>query len=230
MKTRIILFLLFAIALGTCKKETRLTAKKIKDIRTEAQWDIRITHSSFSSTEAAAERSCSLFNDEIKGLVNGIQAAFTELCEEQIAALDSTNTEMTGKYELSISDSVYMATEQYISVLVQTYEYMGGANGNTNYYALNYDVRNNRFITNKELVDYEKSNEINTLLKSCLKDPDNCYTFKAPTIEDCSAINFTRNSVEFTYGKYLLGPGSCGPVTISVPSEKLKGILKINFQ
>lgn len=230
MKTKIILFLLAAVCLGACQKATKLEVKKIKKTETASKWEINLEHSIFSFTEAEVEKSCAIFNDEIEGLVNGIHAAFIEQCKEQIASLDSAGIPNSGKYELFISDTVYMASDKYISVLVRAYEYLGGANGNTNYYALNYDIQNKRFIINENLLNYNKSDEINALLKTFLKDPDHCYTFEAPTADICSAINFTPNSFEFTYGKYILGPGACGPVTISVPLKKLKDIVRIEIQ
>ena len=227
MKTKILLFLLTIATLGACKKETRPTIKEVKTTETKSQWETHLEHSVFSFKEAAIEKSCVLFNDEIEGLVNGINAAFIEQCKEQIASLDSAGIKTSGKYELFISDTVYMASDRYISVLVEAYEYFGGANGNTNYYALNYDIKNNKFITHNDLLDHNKSQEINALLKTYLKDPDHCYTFENPRLDICSAINFTPNSLEFTYGKYILGPGACGPVTISIPLKKLNGMVKI---
>ncbi len=230
MKTKILLFILAICVLESCQKEAKLEMKKIKTTETETQWEIHLEHSVFSFTEAAVEKSCAIFNDEIGGLVNGIHAAFIEQCKEQIASLDSVGIKTSGKYELFISDTVYMASDKFISVLVEAYEYFGGANGNTNYYALNYDIKNNKFITNNDLLDHNKSREINALLKTYLKDPEHCYTFEKPRLDISSAINFSPNSLEVTYGKYILGPGACGPITISVPLEKLHGMVKIAFR
>lgn len=229
MKTQFTLLLFVLLALGACKKEVKMEAKKANTTEKEAHWNINLTYSILASTDPVAGKACTAFNDEISGLVNGIHAAFIEQAKEQIAGLDSAGIEHPAPYELLLMDSVYMSNERYISVLVQSYSYLGGANGNTDYYALNYDLKGDKFLTKNDLLDINQVDDINALLKAYLQDPDQCFTFDAPTLDNCSAVNITPDSIEFTYAKYILGPGACGPVTISIPREKLEGILKIKL-
>lgn len=225
MKTKFFALVFALLALGACKKEIRLDVKQIHETDKTADWDIRITRPAFSSTQTEVEKSCVKFNDEITGLVNGIHAAFMEQVKESIAGLDSIGERQVGPYELIIQDSVFQADNDYISVLVSSYEMLGGANGNTNFYGVNYDMKNQKFMDKKDILNYDKATEINALLKENLKDPDKCFTFEAPTVDNFTALNISLHTVEFTYAKYILGPGSCGPVTISVPKAKLKGML-----
>lgn len=225
MKTKFFALVFALLALGACKKEIRLDVKQIHETDKTADWDIRITRPAFSSTQTEVEKSCVKFNDEITGLVNGIHAAFMEQVKETIAGLDSIGERQVGPYELIIQDSVFQADNDYISVLVSSYEMLGGANGNTNFYGVNYDMKNQKFMDKKDILNYDKATEINALLKENLKDPDKCFTFEAPTVDNFTALNISLHTVEFTYAKYILGPGSCGPVTISVPKAKLKGML-----
>ena len=51
--------------------------------------------------------------------------------------------------------------------------------------------------------------------------------FEAPALDNCAAVNFTPDTFVFTYAKYTLGPGACGPATIIVPRAHLAKILKI---
>lgn len=225
MKTKFFALVFALLALGACKKEIKLDVKQIHETDKTADWDIRITRPAFSSTQTEVEKSCVKFNDEITGLVNGIHAAFMEQVKETIAGLDSIGERQVGPYELIIQDSVFQADNDYISVLVSSYEMLGGANGNTNFYGVNYDMKNQKFMDKKDILNYDKATEINALLKENLKDPDKCFTFEAPTVDNFTALNISLHTVEFTYAKYILGPGSCGPVTISVPKAKLKGML-----
>lgn len=226
MKTKFFTLVFAVLALGACKKEIKLEVKQIHETDKTTQWDIKINRPAFSSTEAEIEKSCVKFNDEITGLVNGIHAAFMEQAKETISGLDSIGIKQAAPYELLIEDSVFLADKNYISVLVSSYEMLGGANGITNFYGVNYDVKNQKFLDKKDILNYDKAAEINALLKENLKDPDQCYTFEAPTVENFTALNFTLHTVEFTFAKYILGPGACGPVTISVPKAKMQGMLK----
>ena len=227
MRTKLLAVFAIALSVAACKKEIKLDVKQIHETDKTEQWDIQITHPVFSTTEAEVEKSCVKFNDEISGLVNGIHAAFIEQAKEQNASLDSAGMKQMAPYELIIQDTVTLADENYISVRVLSYEMLGGANGITNFYGVNYDVKNQKFLDKKDILNYSKATEINALLKENLKDPDNCYTFDAPTVENFTALNFTLHTVEFTYAKYILGPGACGPVTISVPKAKMQGMLML---
>lgn len=227
MKTKFTILVFAVFALGACKKEIKLEIKQMHETDKTAQWDIQINRPAFSSTEAEVEKSCVKFNDEITGLVNGIQAAFREQARETISGLDSIGEKQIAPYELLIQDSVFLADDNYISVLVSSYEMLGGANGITNFYGVNYDMKNRKFLNKQDILNMSKASDINALLKQNLKDPDQCFTFEAPTVENVSAINFTLHTVEFTYAKYILGPGSCGPVTISVARNKMQNMLKI---
>lgn len=227
MKTKLFAACIIALSVVACKKEIKLEVKHIHETDKTAEWDVQITRPAFSSTETEVEKSCVKFNDEITGLVNGIQAAFIEQAKETISGLDSIGEKQVGPYQLFIQDTVYLADENYISVLVSSYEMLGGANGITSFYGVNYNMKSQKFLNKKDILNYDKAADINALLKENLKDPDKCFTFAAPTVENFTAINFTLHTVEFTYAKYILGPGSCGPVTISVPRHKMKDMLKI---
>ena len=124
---------------------------------------------------------------------------------------------------------MYIADDKFISVLVRSYEMLGGANGNTDYYALNYDLATGKFLNLKDLLDLSKAEDINALLQKYLQDPDGCYTFEKPTVDNCSAVNLSPESVIFTYGKYILGPGACGEATIAVPRSELSHCLKVGM-
>lgn len=225
MKTRLFTLVLAALALAACKKEIKLEVKQIHETNKTAQWTVDITRPVFSSTEAEVEKSCVKFNDEISGLVNGIHAAFIEQCKETISSLDSIGEKQMTPYELLIRDTVFMADDNYISVRVLSYEMIGGANGITNFYGVNYDVKNQKFINKQDILNTNKAIDINNLLKENLKDPEKCFTFDTPTIDNVNAVNITPSTVVFTYNKYILGPGSCGTATISVPRTKLEGML-----
>lgn len=227
MKTRLFMMLMSAVALGACQKEITLETKHIHTTDETPRWDIRANWPVFSANDIRTEESCARFNDELNGLVMGIQAAFKEQTNEAVAALDSAGMQQIAPYELMIQDSIYLADKDYISVRMLSYEMTGGAHGMTNFFAVNYDVKNRQFLETKDILDLNKATEINALLKSRLEDPGQCFTMEAPTVENLSALNITRHTLEFTYAQYILGPYSCGTATISIPRKELKGMLLI---
>lgn len=227
MKTKLFTLVSAILVLGACKKEIKLDVKQIHFTDKTEQWDIKIDRPAFSTTTSEVEKSCVVFNDEVSGLVNGIHAAFLEQAKESIASLDSAGFKQAAPYELIIEDSVFLADENYISVRVLSYEMLGGAHGMTNFYAVNYDVKTQKFLAKKDILNLDKAAEINALLKANLKDPENCFTMEAPTVDNVTCINITLHTVDFTYAQYILGPYSCGVANISIPREKLKNMLLI---
>lgn len=225
MKTRLLILVFALLAIGGCKKEIKLEVKQIQETDKTNEWDIKISRPVFSSTETEVEKSCVKYNDEISGLVNGIHAAFIEQSKEAIEGLDSAGMKPVAPYQLIIQDTVYLADNNYISTRFLSYEMLGGAHGITNFYGVNYDVKNQKFLDKKDILNYSKSAEINTLLKAHLQDPDKCFTFAEPTVDNFAALNITRHTLEFTYAQYILGPYSCGYATIAVPRAKMQGML-----
>lgn len=227
MKMKLFTIAFAALALGACKKEIKLEVKQIQGTNKTELWDIQINHPVFSSTDTETEKSCVKFNNEIRGLVNGIRAAFMEQSKETVAKLDSAGMKPVAPYELIIEDSVFIADQNYISVCVLSYEMLGGAHGMTNFYGVNYDVKNQKFLDKKDILNMSKAGEINDLLKANLQDPEKCFTMGVPTVDNASAVNITLHTLDFTYAPYILGPYSCGYTTISVPRSKLKDMLQI---
>ena len=189
MKTKLFTLVFAVLVLGACKKEIKLDVKQIHLTDTTGQWDIKIDRPAFSTTDAETEKSCVKFNDEVNGLINGIHAAFIEQAKENIACLNSAGFKQAAPYELIIEDSVFLADQNYISVRVLSYEMLGGAHGMTDFYAINYDVKTQKFLTNKDILNLDKAADINALLKANLKDPDKCFTFEAPTVDNVTCIN-----------------------------------------
>lgn len=227
MKTKLLTLAFAALAFGACKKETNLEIKQIHDTKQTDQWKMNVTRSVFSAADAGTEKGCTEFNEEISGLVNGIRAAFIEQSKANLAGLDSIGEKQLAPYELLIGDSVFMADRHYISVRLWSYEMTGGANGTNNFYGLNYDVKNQKFLEKSDILNMGKAAGINALLKANLHDPDQCFTFEAPTVENVTAVNITHETIVFTYNKYILGPGACGIATISIPRTQLKDMLAL---
>ena len=227
MRNTLTLLLFCIFALGACCNKTQLKVDRITETEQEEHWDVRMSYSVFSSETKAVEEKCLLFNDELKGLAHCAKAAFLEQADKRIKQLDSTRIENSAPYVFIIADTVFLANEKYISLLVHQYQMLGGANGQLDFYGLNFDIEANKFLEKADIFHSEKSADINALLEKYLQDPEGCYTFEKPTLENCTAVNFTDKSVEFTYTKYILGPGACGPVTISVPKDLLKAYMKL---
>ena len=227
MKTKILTFLAAAFLLAGCHKEIKLEVKQMHEMDKNNLVAFTIDRPLFSTTEPAVEESCVVFNDSITKFIDLQKNEVKAQAKEFKMAMDSLGEQMVGPFELIVKDSVYMADENYISVRLLTYTFTGGAHGMTNFYGFNYNVKTKKFLNNSEILNDNKTPQINDLLKAHLQNPDSCFT-DTPTVENFTTLNFTRHSVDFTYAQYILGPYSCGYTTIAIPSHKMKGLMSIN--
>lgn len=129
-------------------------------------------------------------------------------------------------YELVTKDTVFTASLDLISVRIEAYTYTGGAHGMTKFYTVNYLPRTVTFLTLSDMFDLSLYKEIDEVILSCFENKDNCFTQK-PSIRTASAVNFSADSVIFTYEHYALGPHACGVAEIVVPRIKLNRFITI---
>ena len=227
MKTKIFTLILVLISLSACHKEVKIKVDKLNEVANSPEWNIDVHYSVFSTTEQEMQKKYSVLNSKVSQLVEKNKTTFMEQTKLTNVLLDSINIKQSAPYQLLINDTVFLANPQYISLLISSYSMVGGANGITSFHGINYDTKNQKILENKEILNYNKATEINALLKKHLNDPNQCYTFEDPTIENFNALNISLHSIEFTYGKYILGPGACGSVTISVPQKEMQGMLTL---
>ena len=229
MRNTLMIAALLAFVLAGCQpKVQNLNVKQDHLSHTTGDWSIEVKHSVFSSSTPAVNKSCEVLNGEIQkcfnGLIDSLKADATDFFNTFVT--DTTNRPVWS-YELVAGDSVFMATDEYVSVLLTVYTFTGGAHGMPNFYAFNYDVKNQKLLSPKDIVNYSKEKAINTLLKAHFKNPDDCFTTD-PTLDAVTVINFNRKELCFTYAQYVLGAYACGVAQINVPRTELKGDLFIH--
>ena len=100
----------------------------------------------------------------------------------------------------------------------------GGANGLTEYYAFNYSIKQDKFLSPEDILNYSKSAEIDKQIQKNFKNPDNCFS-DVPTLANVTVVNFTPGDICFTYDPLVLGAHYCGAAQVSVPRMILKGDL-----
>ena len=228
MKFTLLIFLASVLLMGACKEgNVKLTVRQLQENDKTTHWEIQMNQPEFSSNVVNCQENCKVFNTFISYMVQRIRTNFIQNANEQIASLDSANIDYA-PFVLNVSNNVLMDGPRYLSVRLNSYQMYHGAHGQTDIYGLNYDLEKQSFLKLADMMDLSKGKEINALLKKHLEDPDHCLTFAEPTVDNVTAVNITPKAIEFVYAQYILGPYSCGPVTIELPREELKGLLLLN--
>lgn len=226
MTTKILAIFAAIFMLASCQKEIKLHVKQIHETEKNDLWEIDIQRPVFSTTETSVEKSCVVINDSITNFITQQQDTLKSQVRELKTSLEAAGMSMVGGCSLYVRDSVFMADEDYISVRLLNYSFVGGAHGMTSFYGLNYNVKKMQFLKPEEIIDYSKAEQINDLLKTHFQNPDSCFS-EIPTLENLTTINFTLNTVDFTYAQYILGAYACGYNTVAIPRDKMKGLLLI---
>lgn len=213
-------FLLMLVGCQPAKVEVKI--EKFAD--QTKNWEIQVSKSVFTSASAGVEQGCESVNMRIQHLVDSLQQSIkieADTFFTTYAKVDTMRPEFT--YQLWITDSVFMATDRFISLRLLVYTYEGGAHGRTDFYGINYNVKEKRFETPQQIVDYNKAGDLNPLLEKFFNNEKGCFTEK-PALENSglAAINVSDGGVCFTYGHYALGAYACGYAEITIPFAGLK--------
>lgn len=230
MKLSILSLVISTLLLVSCG-ETRHQVE-VKNVQSEDQsenWEVSLSYSHFSSDNEAVNQSCKKLNDKIEVLVTDLQDFLKQDADSLFTSFSPEEERPQWKYSLFLSDSVFMATDQFISLRLTAYTFTGGAHGATSYYTLNYDVKNQRLLEPTEILNHDKFQLINELLKSNFENPEECFTTD-PTLDQVEVINFSQSNVSFTYGQYTLGAYVCGSPVVAIPIEKLGDSFLLRIQ
>ena len=191
---------------------------------TNNEWDVSVNRPVFSAQDAALEKGCKEVNERVTKLIDSLQNDLKEQLKEYLQEAQEMKINPMIPFTLDIQDSVFMADDRYISLRLVVYMLTGGANGLTEYYAFNYSMKQGKFLEPEDILNYNKSAEIDKQIKTNFKNPDNCFT-DVPTLSNVTTVNFSTNDICFTYDPLVLGAHYCGAAQVSVPRMILKGDL-----
>ncbi|MDR2037002.1 MAG: DUF4163 domain-containing protein [Bacteroidales bacterium] len=221
MKKYIIGMSFLLLAFAGCQDKA-LNVESVTLSEKDDKWTIDIRYPVFSSSDEAVNSSCALLNQKIQQFIADLHHNTKTEADKLFESIDKEGMDPPNwKYELYVKDSVFMAAGKYISVRLLAYSFTGGAHGMTRFYTFNYDVKNQKLLTNDDIFNKAEAAEVNTQLKTKFNNPSNCLS-TVPTLELASVVNFNRNDVCFTYEHYVLGAYACGYYETSVPRKELK--------
>ncbi|MBP5611368.1 MAG: DUF4163 domain-containing protein [Bacteroidales bacterium] len=128
--------------------------------------------------------------------------------------------------QLYVSDTVFRADADYISVRLEIYSYRGGAHGSTWYKAFNYDVPRSAMMPDAAWLVPSDSAAVDALAAARFAGDTACFSVR-PTLGAASCLNFTQNDVILSYDRYVLGPYACGAAEVAIPQRSLGKALRL---
>jgi hypothetical protein len=193
--------------------------KVIKEVISidSTEYMISITKPYFQSEDGR----CNKLNQLINGYVDSLQLSIKERSNEFFNVLYDT-IETPQPFGLMISDSIFIISNKYISFLLYIETYISGEPHGFNYsLSFNYDLENQRLLTNQEIIDYSRKEDVDKLLQKYFHNHDNCFSIM-PTLNDNYTLNFNTEEFTFTYRPYILGSYACWYAQIVIPRDEIE--------
>jgi hypothetical protein len=173
------------------------------------------------------------FNKKASDLVNEELNNFKEISLENDNAVKETDpaayAQYPREYYLNISYDKGQIDQNVISIVFNISNYTGGAHGANYFSALNYDVKNKKFITLADLfpgqTDYLKniSDYCIENLKQQLRDRVGYDTGSwvkegaGPTEENFSIFLINKNNIVFYFPQYQVAAYALGDFKVTIP-------------
>lgn len=212
---------LLALFFTGCEEATIKVGKDFLSYKTN-ELGITMAYPVFISRNTEVEQGCKAVNGKISRLIDSLQNDLKAQLNQYLQKAREMKEEPMIPFELEVKDSVFMADRHYISVRLAVYTLTGGANGLTEYYAVNYSLKDKKFLNSEGILNYDRSAEIDKQIQRNFKNPENCFS-EVPTLANVTTVNFSGSDICFTYAPLVLGAHYCGAAEIAVPRMLLKG-------
>lgn len=138
---------------------------------------------------------------------------------------------------LSISPKILNSQEPLATVVLNTSSYLGGAHGSSSQTYYNFDLKHQKQVSLDQLIQANQKAKLNTLAHDAFK----AWVTESKLAENVNeyeqAWKFTlsdnfylgKQGLILQYGEYEIGPYVVGLPRLTIPYDKLKGILKPEF-
>jgi hypothetical protein len=136
-------------------------------------------------------------------------------------------------WELDVVPLIPTSTGRIQSVILNAYQYTGGAHGLAFAVTEMFDLQNGKFLTINDLFEdgYNPLPEIasssnrDLLSREYVKDdPDWVNEGTQPTKENFSTFYVTPNGLNVMFSDYQIGPHALGPQMVTIPWDQLDGL------
>jgi hypothetical protein len=135
-------------------------------------------------------------------------------------------------FEFNVGFDVSYANMNFVSVVLYTYYFTGGAHGSTIAYTFNYDLDYNN---NLKLSDLFEGNYLNIISDYCIKeimkddeyaDADWVKEGAGPKAENFEAFNINEQGLLIHFQQYQVLPYAAGMPDVLVPPQLLEGVVR----
>ena len=214
----------------------RIVAVELKEKNARLGYELEISYPQIDSPRKPQERR---FNLYVRRMIENDVKDFKEFCSKNRKYPDGN--ERRGDYHMGTSYNVLYATPELLSIDLTMESFTGYLNSDWFPLPLNYDLKAGRPLRDLSALFKPKSSFLKVIATYCVDElmrrglncggggvGDEQWLRRGaePKAENYSGWNLTRDGVQINFGEYQIGPGCLGLVSVVVPYEHLRGMLR----
>jgi Protein of unknown function (DUF3298)/Deacetylase PdaC len=219
--------------------DIEIVAAEIKEQNARFGYELEISYPQIDRPRTPQERQ---FNSYVRRLVERDVKDFKAFCAQNRKHPDGRKR--LADYQMATIYEVLYATEEFLSINLTMESYTGYLNSDWSPVPLNYDLKAGGPVPNLSRLFKPRSNFLKVIASYCVAEfmrrGLNCGSGSfvdekwlrsgaEPKAENYSSWNLTRDGVQINFGEYQVGPGCLGLVSVVVPYEHLREILRQDF-
>jgi len=218
----------------------KIIAVEIKEKNSRSGYDLKISYPQIESPRTARERK---FNLYVRKLIVNELNDFKAFCSKNRKYADGRERLM--EYHMGTNYDVMYATPELLSINLTMESFTGYLNSDWYPISLNYDLKSGRPLKDLAALFKPRSTFLKAIASYCIDELMrrglNCGSGGVgdeqwlrrgaePKAENYRAWNLTRDGVQINFGEYQIGPGCLGLVSVVVPYEHIKGMLRSDVE
>lgn len=134
-------------------------------------------------------------------------------------------------WEFYAGTSVVLNDNNFLVLSYNTYQYLGGAHGISDYAFINYDLNSGNRVTFDDILNSKYEDELLDLILQQLDEDDKTdELFSVDEVFVSKNVGFDKHGVIFMYNVYEITPYVVGPVEVKISYSKLKDYLTDDFK
>jgi hypothetical protein len=214
----------------------KVVAVEIKEKNTRFAYELDIRYPRIDNPRTRQELR---FNSYVRNVIQRNIKDFKQFCSKNRKYPNGEKRDM--EYYLGTTYEVFYATPELLSINLTMESFTGYLNADWYPVPLNYDLKAGTPLRNLASLFKPRSKYLESIATYCVDELMrrglNCggggvgneqelRKGAKPTAANYSGWNLTRNGVQINFGEYQIGPGCLGLVSVVVPYDHLKSMLR----
>ncbi|MCP9496232.1 MAG: DUF3298 and DUF4163 domain-containing protein [Pyrinomonadaceae bacterium MAG19_C2-C3] len=222
--------------------DVEIVDTQIEENNDRFAYELKLTYPQIANPKTLQERK---FNSHMQEMMKSNAKGFNKFCAKNMKY--PNGTERKGDFSLSTTYKVLYASKELLSINITQESFTGYLNSDWSTMPITYDLKRGSEL---ELADLfkPKAKFLDVISSYCLnelkrRNPgcggiDGTGSWNGvvgnpeilegtlPKAENYSGWNLARSGIQITFGEYQIGPGCLGLITVVVPYDHLREILR----